>query len=230
MSTQHNPRSLEKIVEDRVRRWELVPAHEKATRRLPVVAISRQAGSLGEPVARRLAEELGMDLYADELIGLIAETTHVSERVVRTLDEKGVTFLEDMLNTLIGKYPLASDAYIDILAKTIATIDWHGNAVILGRGAAYMIHGRDDLRIRFMAPMELRIKNTMRDLGLSEDQAKRHLIEIDEERSRFVHHYFHLDYDDVRHFDLVVNNESVDLDTSVEIVKAALRCRVPSRT
>jgi cytidylate kinase len=226
--THHIPRSFEQIVEDRIKRWESVPAHEKEASRVPAVAISRQAGSLGKQAAQRLADELGMDLYADQLIGLIADTTHVSERVVRTLDEKGVTFLDDMLAKLNGRYGLVSDAYFDVLAHTIATVDWHGNAVILGRGAAYMMHGPNDLRVRFIAPVEMRVKNIARDLGMSESEAQAHLIEADAERSRFVRHYFRLDYDDIRHFDLVLNGEFVNLDDSVEIIKAALKSRMRS--
>lgn len=228
MSTQHSPRDLEHLVDERIKRWKRTPAHEKAMRRLPVVAISRQAGSLGGQVAHRLADELGMDLYGDELVGLIARTTHISERVVRTLDEKGVTFLDDMLGSLIVEHSLGSDAYFHVLAKIIATIDWHGNAVILGRGAAYMIHGRGDLRIRFTAPLRLRIENVMAELGLSEEGARRHLDDVEEDRARFVQHYFRVGPDEVRHFDLTVNNESVDLDCSLAIVKAALQSRMQS--
>ena len=68
----------------------------------------------------------------------------------------------------------------------------------------------------------------MNELGLSEDEARQHLINVGTDRTRFVHHYFRADYDDVSHFDLVVNNEFVDLDASVEIVKAALRSRIQS--
>jgi len=225
---QHKPRSLERLVEDRVKRWEAIPAHEKEARRLPVIAISRQVGALGETVAERLVGELGMDLYADRLIRVIAETTHVSERVVRTLDEKGVNFLDDMLANLNGRYGLVSDAYFDVLSRTIATVDWHGNAVIVGHGAAYMMHGRDDLRVRFIAPPRMRIENIARDLGLSESEAREHMVETDENRRHFVRHYFHLDYDDVRHFDMVLNNEFVDLDTSVAIIRAALQSRLRS--
>lgn len=228
MTTHHNVRTVEEIVEDRVKRWKRVPAREKETRRLPVVAISRQVGSLGKAVAERLANDCGMDLFADQLIGIIAETTHVNERVVRTLDEKGVTFVDDMLAVLNGRYGINSDAYFDVLAKIIATVDWHGNAVILGRGAAYMIHGRDDLRVRFVAPLEMRIARIAHELGVSEDEAKRHVRTSDADRSHFAHHYFGIDYNDVRHFDLVVNNNSVDLDASVEIVKAALKSRMRS--
>lgn len=229
MNTHHSPRPIEKLVEDNIVRWKLNPVHEKALRRLPVVAISRQCGSLGEQVARRLAEGLGMNLYGDELIGLIAETNHVSEGVVRTLDEKGVTFMDDMLAALNEKYSMMSNAYFDVLARAVAAIDRRGNAVILGRGAAYMIHGRGDLKIRFTAPVNIRIKNTMRELNLSEDEAKQRLITIDADRARFVNHYFRVDAEDVRHFDLVVNNESLDLEASVEIVKAALRNKMRGR-
>jgi cytidylate kinase len=228
MINNHTPRTVEQLVTDRIKRWESVPAHEREIRRAPVVAISRQPGSLGQQIARRLADELGLDLYADKLIGIIADRTHVSERVVRTLDEKGVSFLHDMLASLNRRFSLFSDEYFEVLSRTIATVDWHGNAVILGHGAAYMIHGRNDLRVRVIAPLEMRVYNVMRELGMSEDEATRHLSKVAADRSQFVRRYFRTQYDDVRHFDLVINNQFLDLDASVEILRAAWANRLRS--
>jgi cytidylate kinase len=225
MQTNHQPRMIERLVDDRIKLWEAVPAEEKPSRRRPVVAISRQVGSLGQLVAERLAGELGMELYADQLISAIADKTHMSESVVRTLDEKGVTFLDDMLKKIIGKYGLTSDEYINVLARIVATLDWHGNSVIVGRGSAYMIHGPDDLKVRFVAPVAMRIRNIRNELDLTEDEARKHVEKIDAERRHFVHRYFHVDIDDATHFDMVINNESMDLDASLKILKAALHGR-----
>jgi len=226
MSTVHLVHSIKPIaqlVEERVREWEAVPSHEKELRRRPVVAVSRETGSLGEFVARRLAEELRMDLYDDRIISEIAGSTHMSESVVRTLDEKGANFVNDLFAEMIGQYGLTSDEYFNALVKTIATIAWHGNGVVVGRGAAYVLQGPKDLKVRFTAPLDTRIENTMREFGIAREAARHRVLQTDADHRHFAHRYFRIDFDDLRPFDLVINNRNMDVESSVEVIKTALR-------
>jgi cytidylate kinase len=188
MHTPHEIKGIEELVDERIRRWEAVPSHEKEQRRVPVIAISREEGSLGEASASRLAQELGMDYYDDELIRSIAETAHISESVVRTLDEKGTSFVDDLFRHAVGRYGLTSDRYFDMLAKIIAAINWHGNGIIVGRGSAYLVHGPTDLTVRFVAPKLWRVDNLMRERGLTKAQALRRIREADRDRREFVWH------------------------------------------
>lgn len=226
MSTVHAVHTIKPIgqlVEERIRRWETVPAPEKERRRRPVIAISRETGSLGEVAAERLAAELGMDLYDDRIISEIAGSTHMSESVVRTLDERGATFVNDLFSEMIGQYGLTSDEYFNALVKTIATVAWHGNGVIVGRGAAYILQGPQDLKVRFLAPLHSRIENTMREFGIAREAARHRVLQKDADHRHFTHRYFRIDFDDLRAFDLVINNRNVDVASSVEVIKAALR-------
>jgi len=226
MSTVHAVHSIKpvsQLVEERIREWETVPAHEKEQRRRPVVAISRETGSLGEAVADRLAADLAMDLYDDRIISEIAGSTHMSESVVRTLDEKGATFVNDLFAEMIGQYGLTSDEYFNALVKTIATVAWHGNGVIVGRGAAYILQGPKDLKVRFIAPLNTRIENTMREFGIAREAARHRVLQTDADHRHFTHRYFRIDFDDLRSFDLVINNRHVDVESSLETIKAALR-------
>jgi cytidylate kinase len=164
-----------------------------------------------------------MDLYNGEIISAIARSTHVNESMVRTLDEKGATFVNDLFAEMIGQYGLTSDEYFNALVKTIATIAWHGNSVIVGRGAAYILRNPKDLRVRFLAPLDTRIDNTMRELAITREAARHRVLKTDADYRHFTHHYFRIDFDDLGAYDLAINNRTMDLASSVEVVKATLK-------
>jgi len=228
METRHGGHGLAEMAEERVREWNARNRSRKEQRRpMPVIAVSREAGSLGREAADRLAEKLGYRLYAENMISLIAETAHVDESSVLNLDEKGRSFVYDLLEELNTRYRFQSGNYFDALVKTIATINWQGGGVILGRGAAFIVRGkRGNLSVRFTAPLEWRIENVAHDLEISADEARSRIHEMDSARRAFIRNYFSADIDDPCNFDLVINNEFMDVEDSVAVIRAALASKI----
>jgi cytidylate kinase len=66
-----------------------------------VITISREAGSGGRIVAKKLAESLGFDFFDQEIIHEMAESAKVDDRILQTLDEKGLNVLEHWISSLI---------------------------------------------------------------------------------------------------------------------------------
>jgi len=228
METTQGDQTLLEIVEENIKKWNIRNRKvEMQQRPMPVIAVSREAGSLGRAVADRLAEKLGYRLYAENMISLIAETAHVDETSVLNIDEKGRSFVLDLLEELNTKYRFQSGNYFDTLVKTIGTINWQGGGVILGRGAAFIVRGKKaNLVVRFTAPLEWRIGNMARECGISEEEARSRIHELDSARRAFIRNYFSADIDDPRNFDLVINNEFMDVETSVAVVLAALESKI----
>ena len=57
-------RSIEQIIEEQVRRWQIMRTEEKKEEeRISVVTFSRERGSGGDILAERLAEKLGLDCF-----------------------------------------------------------------------------------------------------------------------------------------------------------------------
>jgi hypothetical protein len=221
MLEQHIPRKIIDIVEDRVQEWKQVPHSEKKQRRKPLLLISREAGTMAEEVALRLSKELDMHLYDDELISRIAEDAHTSETLVRSLDEKGTSFVENLLEGFIEP-EMTSSKYANSLYRILGTVDWHGNSIILGRGAAFYLRGRNNLLVRFVAPIEDRVRNLTNDKGMTEQEARRLIEETDKGRRSFVHKYFRADIDDAKRFDLVINSATMNVETATQVLKTAL--------
>jgi cytidylate kinase len=232
MKTGQVDETLFEMVEENIKEWSARNRKSEAPRRpMPVIAVSREAGSVGRAVADRLAKELGYRLYAEDVISLIAETAHVDESSVLVVDERGRSFVHDLLEELNRKYRFQSGEYFDALVKTIATINWHGGGVILGRGAAFMVRGqKGNLAVRFTAPLEWRIENMAKAAEITAAEARSRIHEIDSARRAFIRNYFSADIDDPRNFDLVINNEFMDVEDSVAVIRAVLESKIRGQT
>ena len=69
----------------------------------------------------------------------MAESAHVSVQLLETLDEKGATMLEEWISSLVDSRHLWPDQYLQHLMKIIGTIGKHGRAVVVGRGANFVL-------------------------------------------------------------------------------------------
>jgi uncharacterized protein len=225
MWERHDPKSIGQLVNDQVVKWE---ARNRVLQELPrgeayrpVLIISGQEGTIGRAVAKRLSAELGMDLFAEEIIHAIAQEAHLSDRIVRTMDERGWSYSEEILNRLTGKNGMSAEAYFRHLVSVIVTIGRHGNSIILGHGAAYILRAPMNVHVRFVAPLNTRTQSVCEELGIPAEEAERRIKILDQERRDFARQYFHADIEDVRYFDLVINNEFIDTDMAVRFVKDA---------
>jgi len=152
-------RSVLKIVEEQGKKWQLLKAKgKKEAEVFPVITISREPGSGGRIVATVLAEKIGFDLFHQEIINEMAESAQVSSRVLETLDEKGLSVLEEWITSLVDKRHLWPDQYLRHLMKVIGTIGKHGSAVIVGRGANFVLPPEGRIRVRIVAPLDVRVK------------------------------------------------------------------------
>ncbi len=184
----------------------------------PVITISRQAGSGGSEIARLLANELKMDLVGGQIINKVAASAKMSAKVVSSLDEKAVSRLDDFINSMFESRHLSPDVYFKHLTEVIMTIGEHGNSVIMGRGAQFILQPDKIFRVRIIAPRETRIKRVM-SRGLTRGEAEKYIDNKDSNRAGFIQKYFHEDTADPTNYDMVVNTEKLGIEGSVEAIK-----------
>ena len=220
-------KSIPQIIEEQVRRWQLQQkeeAEEKAA--TPAVTISREPGSGGRIVAQQLSEKLGFEVFHQEVIHEMAERAEVSKQLLATMDERGLSILEDWISSLVHERHLWPDQYLQHLMNVIGTIGKHGQAVIVGRGANFILPPEQRFRVRITAPRRLRIENMSRTFNLSQDEASRRLTKTESNRKAFIRKYFNSDIADPTNYDLVINTETLSVSNAVDIIGAALGCLV----
>jgi cytidylate kinase len=218
-------KSLSTLVEEQCKKWELEKKKRGTDSVQPVISVSRQAGSIGRAVAKKLSDETGMPIYGISIINRVAEDVGVREAVVRSLDEKSRSWLENLIAAWEGKDNLENDEFFRSLVRIIGTIGRHGNAIILGRGGAFILPAPQNFRVRFIAPLPVRIRSFTREFNITADEAEKRVRTVDADRRKFVKTYFGVDLDDPIHYDLVVNNEALSPGEAVGIVRSALALR-----
>jgi len=215
-------RSIEALVDEQARRWQLVRQERREEALRPVVTVSRQHGAGGAEVARKLAEGLHLDLFDREIIQRIAESTHLSERVVSSLDEKDQELLTDWLAAISRRSYLSPAEYRYHLSRIVGALAHHGGAVIVGRGAHLILGEGGALRIMVVAPVERRVQTLMEREGLAEREARRSIVSVESDRKAFIMKHFHADFADPATFDLVVNTGVLGVDGACRAIRTAV--------
>jgi len=220
-------KTITKIIEEQVHRWQIL--HQEGaqeTEGISVVTLSGEPGSGGRLVASKLADKLGIDLFHKEVINEMAKSADVSERLLETLDERGLSTLEDWISGLVHDRHLWPDEYSKHLMKVIGTIGKHGRAVIVGRGANFILPTDKRYAVRIVAPQSRRIENVSREFGISRENAKRRVMRTESDRRAFIRKYFNADIADPANYDLVINSATLSVESTVNVISAALGCLV----
>ena len=215
-------KTIEQIIEEQFQKWQIHKYTEKvASRPTPVITISREPGSGGRIIAKSVAETYGLDLFHQEVIHQMAENTQISTQILKTLDEKVLSVLEDYISSTVHKRHLWPNQYLRHLMKIIGAIGKHGKAVVVGRGANFILPPQERFRVRVVAPREMRIENVAKTYNVPSEDARRRILRTESDRQAFIRKYFYADIDDPNNYDLVINMATLSIEAAVAAVGGA---------
>lgn len=194
----------------------------------PVITISRLLASGGRDIAVRLSKILGWELWDKEIVDEIATNANVHRKMVELLDERHQTEIEAILRAFSKERTIDRYVYRRHLVETIFTIAQRGRAIILGRGANFILNcTRCTLAVRIVASMESRVNRLMGRENMSEDEAKRRILRSDRQRGDFVKKMFRMDINDPIHYDLTINTDHIGVEKAADVIITALRAKFP---
>ena len=220
------PESIaEQIIAEKIQEWNDNRKHAKKsqTEVHHFIAIARDFGCREEVIIPQLEGMLGWRVYGKDLIGHIAAREELSRNFLETLDEKKQTQVDSWVNYLIHSGAILQKDYVLRITRLIETIVGNENAILLGRGANFILNERKEgLRIKLTAPFDDRVKNIMKVRALTLKEASRLVTEKDMERDAFINTYFKVDSASVSEFDLAFNTSILSPDMICESVKFLL--------
>ena len=201
----------------------------------PTVAISRQRGSGGSLIGRRVAERLGRRYIDRDLLRIAAEYLKKSEPAP---EETAPSFWARLQQAVAfaaadGAYcaPSAMAVYeedvFEMETRIIQEIvDGHA-AVIVGRGAAQTLRQRPDVVTVFVhAPEQWRVERVQQVYQLGDREAAREMVvKSDRDRGRIIRTMADVEWTDVRAYDIAVNTASVGFETAVDLIERAVMAR-----
>jgi cytidylate kinase len=218
-------RRLEELVEHQARRWAL---EARAPERVPpCIALSRHAGSGAAELGQQLADKLDYGFFDIQLLDRIARELGVQRRLLEALDEHSRSAVERFVLDAFRRGGITESDYIRGVVKTIGALGERGRAVILGRGAPFILPAERTLRVLVVAPLEMRAERVARERGISRDEATTSLAREDAERRAFLAHHFRVDPDNPVLYDVTVNTGTLGQDGALALVLDALRRRFP---
>ena len=216
-------KSIPRIIEEQVQRWQIMQKEGKEEKKgVSIITLSREPGSGGRIIATRLAEKLGIAIFHQEVINEMAKSADVSEKLIETLDERGLSTLEHWISSLVHERHLWPDRYMQHLMKVVGTIGKHGRAVVVGRGANFILPPEKRFRVRIVAPQAWRIDNVAKEFDISAEDAKIRVMRTESDRRAFIRKYFNADITDPINYDLIVNTETLNVDDAVKVISSAL--------
>ena len=185
-----------------------------------IVTISREFGSGGRELGKRIAEILGYDYYDREIISIIAKRHNLNENYV----EHALTSAHIHTVPLTFKHSFTSPMYVaspkmDILLEQKRVIDEIAekgrNCVIVGRNADVLLRNQTPFNIFVCAEMEERIKRCIERAedgeNLNPKEIKKKIIRIDKNRKRTRYLISEKDWGCRKSYHLIVNTTGWDL-------------------
>jgi cytidylate kinase len=191
------------------------------------VTLAADEGCLANEIAQELSSLLGWHVFDKEIVTYIAKNSHISDKLVKELDQKSQNFIQDEIERLLKMPEFASfgsDEYHEGLLGTLMCLATHGAAILMGRGANFALrenaHG---LHVRFFSSPEVRIRRLSKSWRITEVDARHRMEADDKEIRKFIRHYYYHDFDDLRFYDIVFNTDRCAFPSVASCIQAYMK-------
>lgn len=194
-----------------------------------VITISRQYGSGGRFIGRKLAEALGIPFYDKELITMAAEESGMSKELFEKADEKAGSSLlytlsmnSYLLHGMAGvpDLPLNDKVFL-IQSEMIRKVADKGPCVIVGRCADYVLREKENcLNVYIYSDLNDRVARATTYYGLSPERAREQMQKMDKKRASYYNFYTNLKWGRAENYDLSLNSAKVGIDGCVDVIRA----------
>ena len=148
-----------------------------------VITISRQFGSGGRTIGKKVAEKLGIPYYDKELVDQVAKESGFSHEFIEEIGEYASVTSSFLFNIAVSAHPMGlidtmsvSDKLYVCQTNVIRDLAAKGPCVIVGRCADFILKDRPDtLHIFIHSDMEHRAERIVRLYGETKQTPQKRL-------------------------------------------------------
>jgi cytidylate kinase len=180
---------------------------------VPIVAMTREMGSLGSTIAQEVARRLGYRFLRNDILRSAAREYRVREsRLVGAVEE--APGLLERLRPPRFRYR----TYLEAAVLAAALPD---RVVLVGRWSTRFLRGIPHaIAVRVCAPFDVRTRRVMERHSIDQGEAARRTAAYDDGVRSRMRQMFDVDWTDPLLYDLVVNTGAVSVSTAVGQVLA----------
>ena len=184
-----------------------------------VITISREFGSGGRTIGKKVAEQLDIPCYDAEIIQeMVKETGFTPEYVKEAGEYTPGNFLSSAFsNRLFG--PTNEDILWEHQYKVITELAQKGPCVIVGRCADYILQDKADcLKVFIHADMDFRAQRIVEVYGEREQSPEERLRDKDKRRAAYHRFYTDMKWGYAQNYHLTLNSGVLGIDQCVNII------------
>jgi cytidylate kinase len=199
-----------------------------------VIALSREFGSGGRIIGKELADRLGFHYYDRAIIQMAAEKSGLSPEYIENSEDDKPSFFSNLANLSTSAYvnsgmnlqysmPVNDRVYL-AQSEVIREVARHGNCVIVGRCAGYILKGDPRLlRALLYGDKEDRLKRIVTVYGYDAAKAESELSKIDKGRSYYHKFYTGFPRFDLSQYDVCINTSATDITGAVDVLETIVK-------
>ena len=185
-----------------------------------IVTISREYGSGGYEVGRRVAERMNYKFYDKELIAHIADKFLIPESFVAATEETELK-KKNIFHEVFPVFTRTENENADYIfreqGKFIVQLVEEGNCVIAGRRADYYLKDNPNaLHLFFYADKDFKVRRICETENLSEDEAVKKIADMDRRRRTSYEYVTGRTWGDMHNYDRLICTSTLGLDKCVE--------------
>ncbi|MBO7416481.1 MAG: cytidylate kinase-like family protein [Bacteroidaceae bacterium] len=206
-----------------------------------VITISREVGSGGRTIGRKLAEKLGVRFSDKELVDALQKKLNLTVSGIEELKGKKKRWMDDFIQ-MVAPVPMSGmlvdgdSDYINEYNLSLSVNDVfeaereilkgiadEGSCVIAGRSGFFVLKGRPNkVDILITASREKRIARIMSKQDLTRDKAEQVIEIVDKARDNYVLRYTGQSRYDARNYHIVINMDYITEDQAVDMILSYL--------
>lgn len=193
-----------------------------------VVTITRQFGSLGRPIARKMSDILGIEYYDRDIVDQAAKKLQLPVSVVNQEEERAVKQAVNPFSRMM--FPLGKgtsntqDKIFEAQKNIIQFLAEKDNCIIVGRCSDFILSEvENSIHIYIYASYEARLKHCITELGMEEAEARRMIKSVDEARDSYHMQYAGYLPDDKRHKDIMIDSSLFGVEGTAQFLADAVK-------
>lgn len=196
-----------------------------------IITVSREFGSGGRTVGKRVAELLGFPYYDKELVKKVALETGFDEHYIEQQGESTTpwrslfAYAFSGMGGRAGSGTLTTEDFLWAMqCKVILSLAEQGPCVIVGRCADYILRERQDrLSVLVHAPAAFRADRIVRLYGESEVAPLKRLEEKDKGRKAYYKHYTGNEWGQYHNYALSLDTSIVGIERAAQYIAQVAR-------
>lgn len=189
------------------------------------ITISREAGSRGASIGKRVAKQLRWNCYEQEQLEVLAHKPEQRAELFAKLEPAAKQWVEDKLAKLRKNIPAIDKKNFHDLLQVILGIGCIGKAVIVGRGAGFILPRESTLHIRVIAPLRERVAWMRQQNRLTHEQARELVLETDKRRHQLFDSLIRDQSQESSLYDMLLNSSQLGETGCEELILKAFELK-----